>query len=298
MERFKAIFKKLLRPHRLIAVLVTLLAFPALIWIFLMGYDTRWFAYPIFVFAFYALTADCCVLLPWLIRLVKKKKTAEKNLDEKALAGRLKRKLYQGLAINLTYGIIQIIQGILIGSAWIGGNGLYNTVHGLARTVLLRYERKLEAIENRQERSRLAWKCYRLCGVAMFAVNLTMTGLTFQMIWWNRTKVHSEIMTIAVAAFTFYKLTAAIIGVFRCRKNNSPILGAAKNMNMAESLMSLFTLQTALFAVFGQDFEAQFIMNSLTGLAVCLSTVLGGVGMIFHANKKLKEIGGHDTNGE
>ena len=98
-------------------------------------------------------------------------------------------------------------------------------------------------------------------------------------------------MVFAVAAYTFYKLTVAILRVLQCRKNRSPILGIARNMDLIEAMMSLFSLQTGLFAAFGQDFEHQTLMNCFTGGTVCFLVVLGALGMMLHGRRRRNEIG-------
>lgn len=296
MERIKYYVNRLIHPHWAVAALASL-SFPALILLLGKGLDTAWFSYPLYVLAFYALCADCFLLVPALIRLSKqaREKEAQKGPQEKEKA--LKGSIYQSFFINLLYGAGQTFQGVWVRSAWIGAGGLYNLAHGFAHAILVRYEQKLDKWEDPTLRLLHAWHCYRLCGWALLALNLTMTGIAFQTVWLGRTEEYSEITVIAVAAFTFYKLTVAIIGVFQCRKTDSPILGAARNLSMTEALMSLFNLQSALLAVFGQGFEYTFLFNSLTGGAVCLSTVLGGIGMIFHADQKCKKLSGENNHG-
>lgn len=288
MERFKTAAWKWLRPHWALALLLSVGFGCGLVWVFYTGQDSAWFAYPIYVGAFYALTADCMHLVPWLVGLVVRLKAAPK--DEKAAAGKFRWNLYRHLAVDLLYGGWQIARGVAVGSAWVGGYGIYNVFHGIIHAVLLRYDRKLKGMPGGKARDTQAWRCYTICGFLMVGVNLTMTGLVFQMIWMGRSGSYSEITVIAVAAFTFYKLIMAIIRVVRCRRSNEPISGAARNLGMAEALMSLFSLQVALFSVFGEDFEQQLLMNSLTGFAVCVMTMLGGIGMVAHGFRRHKTV--------
>lgn len=297
MEQFKKIANRLLRPHWLVSALLSVIFGVGLVWLFVMGYDSRWFAYPIFVGSFYALVVDCVVLIPKTIALVGRWRTAAANREASEKEKQFKMGIYRKVLIDLVYGIVQIVQGVLQGSAWVGGYGIYHLGHAAARSILAWYERRLSRQSDDALRQKLAWRCYMVCGFALFGVNLTMTGLAFQMIWLGRSPKYSEIMVIAVAAFTFYKLIMAIIRVAACRRSNSPITGAVRNMALTEALMTLFSLQTALLTTFGQDYEQQFLMNSLTGFAVCLSTMLGGLGMILHGRKRMREITGEGRNG-
>lgn len=297
MEQFKKICLKLLRPHWVLILLLTAASGAGLAWVFLNGYDTSLLAIPVYVLSFYTLTVLCIWLVPVSVRYARKKKNAAANIEPAQQEKQLKVRLHRGVLVNLIYGFVQITRGCLLGSAWVGANGIYNVTFGFAYSILMGYERKLERVEDLNLRRHLAWRCYRLCGFALFGLNLTMTGLMFQMIWLGRGESYSQIGVIAVAAFTFYKLILAIIRVVMCRKNDSPILGATRNMALTEALMSLFSLQVGLFAVFGQDFDQQFLMNTLTGTAVCLSTVLGGVGMVIHGKRKMKSSMGEEKDG-
>lgn len=278
MERLEKCF----RLHPGLAMLLSAAFGGGLVWIFLNGRETQWYAYIVYVGAFYALVVDCAALIPWLWKRAKRPKPRNE--------GKFRRSLYTHLLVDLIYGIWQIVQGVVVGSAWIGGYGIYNVCHGLVRVVLARYERKLQALPEDGRKQMLAWRCYTICGFLMVAVNLTMTGLVFQMVWMGRSSHDSEIMVIAVAAFTFYKLIMAIVRVVRCRRSNEPISGAARNLGLAEAMMSLFSLQAALFAVYGGGFEHQLLMNSLTGFAVCLMIMLGGIGMIIHGRKRINAV--------
>lgn len=269
-----------------------------LIGLFLAGLETAWFAYPVFVLSFYALCADCAVLIPKCVALAKRQRERERSVTPERREQRLKQKLFRHFLVNLVYGLYQTGRGVAVGSAWVGGNGLYNLGHGLAHLILVRCEKRLDKLEREREKKLLAWKYYTASGVAMFGVNLTMTGLVFQMIWMRRGDFYDPIMVIAVAAYTFYKLTIAVINVVKCRKSDAPIPGAARNLAMAEALMNLFSLQVALLDAYGGDFSYQILMNSLTGFAVCLSTMLGGLGMVFHGRKRMKEIKEEDENGK
>lgn len=292
MERIKHLCKKVFFIHWLPALALSVLCGGGLIWVFVREMEQTWYVYLLYVLSFYTLMADCVVLVPKAIAKAERDWEKEKSKTPEQRKKDLKNKLYRNLLVNLVYGTGQTIQGAMIGSAWVGGNGLYNLGYGLAHLILVRCEKKLDRLADAKEKERTAWKYYTRSGVALFGINLTMTGLAFQMIWMRRGEFYDQIMVIAVAAYTFFKLTVAIIEVVQCRKNNSPILGASRNFALTEALMNLFSLQVALFDAFGQEFEYQLLMNSLTGGAVCLSTMLGGLGMVMHGRKRMNEIRG------
>lgn len=262
----------------------------ALGWIFLNGYENRWFAYPIYVLSFYALTVVCIFLIPRLIVWVKKPPRERRIRFPLEQKEDFDRSLVTTLAVNGVYSLVHLAAGLALQSDWMACNGGYYLVNALMLGLLVGYERRISGIDDEYRRLRIGWRVYELCGGLLLLLNLWMSVMVFQIIWKGHGESYPGVMVFAVAAYTFYKLTIAIVRVVLCRKNRSPILGVARNMDMIEALMSLFSLQTGLFAAFGQDFAYQILMNCLTGGAVCLSVVLGALGMMLHGRKRRNEI--------
>lgn len=297
MEQFKKIAKALLFPHPVVTVLLVIAAAVGLGWTFGTGNENAWYAYAVYVLSFWALVTACTSLIPAWIRMSRARRqriaSGPKLSPEKQLRG----KLYRALTINWIYGGFQIVTGILCGSVWLWTNGIYNMALALIRFVLVLYERKLVHTNSETQQLRLSWNSYRITGFLLLILNLTMTGIAFQIIWNGEGSSYPELVVYAVAAFTFYRLTIAIINVVRSRKNTSPILAATRNLDLTVALMSLFSLQTAMFSAFGNDFAHQHLMNSLTGGGVCLIVVCSAVAMVFHGRKMKKSILGGKENG-
>lgn len=262
----------------------------ALGWVFWKGYEAKWFAYPIYVLSFYALTVVCCRAVPKLVAwagLPMEQRRIRFPLEEKK---DLDKDLRNTMLVNIAYGLFHMAAGYFLGSAWMGSNGAYYLVNAVIMWVLVGYEKRISGIADRYRRERTGWRVYELCGWLLLVLNLTMSGLVFQIIWQGHGEEYPGLLVFAVAAYTFYKLTIAILRVIRCRKNRSPILGVARNMDLIEAMMSIFSLQTGLFAAFGQDFRHQTLMNCFTGGGVCLLVVLGAVGMIVHGRRRRNDV--------
>lgn len=297
MERFKRIAKRLLVLPGPLAAVIGMAAGCALGWVFWKGYDTRWFAYPIFALAFYALTVVCVWLVPKFVAWAKKPPEQRRIRFPLEPKKDFVRSLRISRLVNIAYGVFHVAAGYFMKSPWMGSNGLYYLVSALILEVLVGYERKVAGINDDNRRLRTGWRVYELCGGLLFLLNLTMTGLVFQIIWQGHGEEYPGLLVFAVATYTFYKLIIAILRLVQCRKNRSPILGVARNMDMIEAMMSIFTLQTGMFAAFGQDFEHQTLMNCITGGAVCLLVVAGALGMMLHGRRRRKEITGGENLG-
>ncbi|MBQ8767390.1 MAG: cation transporter [Clostridia bacterium] len=197
--------------------------------------------------------------------------------------------------INTAYAIFNFFVGWINDSPWFLSVGGYYLLLCLIRFFILK---KVEKASKKAPDQRIQYelKIYRAVGVIMFLVNIAMSVMAVQMIWQNSGSVHSEIMTIAIATFTFYYLTTAIINLQKYRKTEQPIHSAAKMLNFACALMSIFTLQSSMISVFGNDEVFRKQMNIATGCAVFILVFGLAIYMIRRANKLLK-INKDDNNG-
>lgn len=286
MERFKKIGIALLYPHKALILLLSAASAAGLVWVFATGNDQSWFAYPIYILSFYALVTLCAWLIPVLVRFFKASKKRRLEQTPEARQKRFRVRLQINMVINLCYAAFNLISALVLSSPWLGSNSLYYLVNTLIHFVMFRYARKLERLPDAEH---LGWSCFQLCGVLMFVLHLTMTGIVFQMIRDGKADTYPGYLVLGVAAYTFYKLTVCIIRVARSQKNGNPIWSTFQNIDLSEAMMSLFSLQTALFAAFGEGFEYEFLMNCLTGGTVCFLTMFGAVGMIFYGGKRKKQ---------
>lgn len=112
---------------------------------------------------------------------------------------------------------------------------------------------------------------YSLLGILLLLLNLALSGVVLLTIAKGTAKTHSVIMVISIAAYTFYKITMAVINMVKVRKMQSPSLITIRNIGVADALVSILTLQTTMLASF-QDTSTIDAnqMNGITGLAVCI----------------------------
>jgi hypothetical protein len=134
------------------------------------------------------------------------------------------------------------------------------------------------------------WKSYRLCGVLILLMHLTLIGIVFQMVNWNRVEESGEIMIIATAAFAFYKFISAFIDLARDRKHRQPINSSVRMLELSQAIFAMFSLQAGLLHVFGTGESWEHWLNLAMGCMVCLLTASMGVYMIRRANREIKQI--------
>lgn len=279
-------WKKLLYPHPALVAVLTLLSAAGLAWSFMTGHEDTLIAYATYPLAFYA-------LVTLILLSIKVLPMAGKWLDSNPLARKLRQAendgafgidMYVEQFVNFFYGIFKIASGALLGSAWIGADGIYNLVQALIQLYqILRHKQ----VKNMKQQ----WRSYRWCGYMMIVLHLTMTGMVFQMIHMGRHENSTEIGIIATAAFTFYKLIKTFVDVAKDRKHKSPVDSAVRFLDFSQALYNLFVLQVGLLWVFGgSGFAHAKLMNSLTGGAVCLLVCGMGVYMVWRANRDMRDL--------
>ncbi|MBR3973625.1 MAG: hypothetical protein IKJ99_06705 [Oscillospiraceae bacterium] len=256
----------------------------ALIWVFVQGLEKSISAYVLYALSAYLLTA-ICIKLPSTVKGTKnwlerhhKIKAALKNKEL-----HFKLELYFEQCINFAYGIFKIVSGVVIGSAWIGADGIYNFTQAMIQLFQILRRKKPGSISKQ-------WKSYRLCGVLMLLMHLTLIGIVFQMVNWNRVEEHGEIMIIATAAFAFYKMISSFIDIARDRKHTHPVDSSVRMMELSQAFFAIFSLQAGLLHTFGTGESWEHWMNLATGCAVCLLVSATGVYMIRRGSRELRKI--------
>ena len=127
---------------------------------------------------------------------------------------------------------------------------------------------------------------YRNCGAMLSVSSIALAGAVIMLVLGYGGKSYAGLTVYAVATYTFCKLTISIINMVKARKEPSLLLKTLRNISYSDALVSLLSLQTALFAAFGQN-AGEFVprMNALTGAAVCLMILGLGLCMVRDARK-------------
>lgn len=93
-----------------------------------------------------------------------------------------------------------------------------------------------------------------------------------------------------MAMYSFYATIMAVRNVIKFRRYGSPVMSAAKIINLTAALVSMLSLKTAMLTRFGDADNLMFrqIMTASTGAGISV-TVLGmGIFMIVRSTKQFK----------
>ncbi len=199
--------------------------------------------------------------------------------------------LFSGFLINTFYAVYRCFTGIYNKSIWFIAIGVYYFIFGIIRYILIKRMRTSNKMEFGMTKELFSIKTYRLCGILMFILNITMAGMIIQMIMENRViKNYNGEQIYYFALYTFYSVIVSIYNVVKFRKDKNLILSASKNLTFVGALMSMFTLQTAMLLTYDNGQVDIKEMNILTGTIIILFTVLLSTFMIIKARKNMKNL--------
>ena len=297
MMAWKKIGKALLFPHVAIMVALVPIATSFLVCSMVFFGTKSLAAIVSYVLASYVLTV-WCFKIPYLLRFIKRFKSENKYARKwrQDTHLRVKVSLYGSLMQNAFYGIFQLWLGLYHRTFWFCSIGAYYICLSVMRFFLACHTTRYAPGEKKQSEL----EKYRACGIVLLVMNLALTLIIFFMVYWNRTFEHHMITAIAMAAYTFTSLTAAIINVVKYRKYNSPVYSASKVISLASSLVSMLTLESTMITAFAEETmtaTAQKWMLGATGGTVSVLIVTMAIYMIAVGTRKLKELKTEVKNG-
>lgn len=250
----------------------------------------------VYVLAAVLLTLSCVFFYHDLRENVIKKilEVIKKNpLGERFLADYTFRTILTTLPaflINVAYTVYNGVIGIMNQSVWFITMAVYYSLLGIMRYRAVSTGRKISRLDDREQIRKKELSVIKTDGILLLVLNLALSGVVLLTIAQDTAKRYSEIMVISIAAYTFYKITMAVVNMVKVRKRKSPILITIRNIGAADALVSMLTLQATMFASF-QDKNSLNTnqMNAITGLSVCILISILGISMIWYAWKKKKE---------
>ena len=128
-------------------------------------------------------------------------------------------------------------------------------------------------------------------GIILMILSVTLVGTVILAVIRDRGIVMHEIAMIAMALYSFTKITLAIINLVRARKSNSARLITLRNVSLADACVSIFTLQRSMLVSFGDMSVADIrIFNAATGAAVCIVVFLLGMWLVKSDRLKQSDI--------
>lgn len=182
---------------------------------------------------------------------------------------------YISLIINFGYGLGNCAVGFFSHSWWFTIMGAYYVILTVSRFSVLQIARKAGGEYDLELFAR------RITGILLVALSFCIIGVNVLSALKDRGTVFHEIIMIAIATYTFTKITLAIIGMVQAKHQPSPALKTLRNIALADACVSVYTLQRSMLVSFpGLTAVEIQIFNIMTGTAVWIILLLLGINLI------------------
>lgn len=300
LQRITNILKKIFKLPPIPTLLIAIPSFALVIYVLSNGMEGEIISYIAYFLSAYALIISIVGIVDivkWIRNGIQNHPLVKKALSIPVLEKYLKEatfraeaSLYQGLLINLLYVAVKFFSGVYYRSFWFGALAVYYLLLAVMRFSLLHYVRREKG------NAAAEWRRYRLCGVMLLLMNLALAVIVRIAIRQNKGFVYAGVLIYVMALYAFYTIIIAVINVCKFRKYGSPVLSAAKVINLTAALVSMFALETAMLTQFGGD-DVKFwqTMMSATGTGVCVIVLGMAVFMIIRSTKALKNLIGQEV---
>ena len=295
---WRKLCRNLLFPHVWIIFALTVISTAGLVFIFVKGLEQSIAAYIIYVAAFYTLTVLCIFLS---LVLPKQYKQIRQKIYDNPLGNRYMTDaefrthiwLHLSLAINLLYAAINVLSFILYHSMWFVCLAVYYSILAVMRFLLAKYARKNgfgRDMEGELKRT-------VICSCILLTLNFALSGSVLMMLYQNKGYEYHGILIYVMATYTFYITANAIVGLVKSRRQNSSAITMTRVISLSAALVSMLSLETAMFSAFGQDMDSdsKWLMIALTGAGVSLCVVVMSVYMIIKSVNEIKTLNGEDN---
>ncbi len=190
---------------------------------------------------------------------------------------------------NVAYALFNGAIAIYSLSVWYGALSAYYLMLTFMRGGLVLYHRKRDSGRTKREEEVVRLRKCRTCGVLLVLLPICLSFAILEMVTSGKAFVRMDWTVYAVAAYTFYKITMAIVNSFKSRNDEDVTVSALRVIGIADALVSVLALQTSLLYAFGDGINTG-IPNAVTGAFVCAATLALGVIIIVVTKRREKRL--------
>ena len=177
------------------------------------------------------------------------------------------------LIFNVLFGVYHLVFGVVSSSWWLLTLGTYYLILSIVRVAVLISKSREGFIT-------------KFTGGMLITLSIPLAGTVILSLVRDRGHQLPMVVMIAMAAYSFTKMTLATIQLVKSRRNASAAQITLRNISFADAFVSIFALQRSMLVSFEGMTETEIlIMNALLGVAVCVIVFLLGLNLL--RNKKI-----------
>lgn len=171
------------------------------------------------------------------------------------------------LVFNILYCAYHIVFGAITASWWFLTIGIYYAVLSIIRFAVLRHKGSNRPL-------------VRFTGAMLIVLSVSLVGTIILAFVKDRGTAFPLIAMLAIATYTFTKITLATIKWIKARKSTSVKRLTLRNISFANAFVSIYSLQRSMLVSFEGMTKTEIrIMNLVTGSAVCIIVFLLGLNL-------------------
>ena len=184
---------------------------------------------------------------------------------------RMQKTALISLVFNILYCTYHIVFGVVTASWWFLTISIYYAVLSIIRFVVLRHRGNNGLL-------------VRFTGAMLIVLSVCLVGTVILAFVKDRGTVFPLIAMLAIATYTFTKITLATIKWIKARKSTSVKRLALRNISFANAFVSIYSLQRSMLVSFEGMAKTEIrIMNLATGSTVCIIVFLLGTNLVKRA---------------
>lgn len=196
--------------------------------------------------------------------------------------------------ISLAFAVYNSVIAIGSSSLWFGALSVYYAILIILRGSVLAYHlRRRRALKRGQNENTTYIRdsvVYGRCGMLLMILSFTLSITILSIVTKDTSFIHKGISIYAFAAYAFYKIIFSSINYIKTRHTDEMTVKAINSIGLADAMVSLLALQTAMLKEFGASSTLDpKMMNAITGAVICSITIILGTFMIIRAHANVKK---------
>lgn len=192
------------------------------------------------------------------------------------------------LFINIAFAAYNCFLGMTTVSAWFITMCFYYLLLGFMRFHAVLFSKRYNDLQESEQKKKECLLMKRV-GITLLFLPIALSGTVILTIKQHHVKSYDTIVMLTIATYTFYKITVAVIGLIKVRKQQSPLLLSIRNINIANAAMSVLPMQSSMIASFDRNEGMDFHLSTiLTGSGICIIFLWLGITMIINSRRKNK----------
>ena len=180
--------------------------------------------------------------------------------------------------LNFIFSIYNCLLGMVYNSIWFLNVGVYYLILGIMRSFVVRFFFK------KRKNERFVMK---LSGIMILILAIILYAVVYMTVREDVAQKYHEIVMITIALYAFTKMTFAVVGIIKAKKNLSLTQKTIRSITFSDSIVSIYSLQRSMLVSFeGMTAPEIALMNALSGIGMCAVVICIGLNLIISGKKK------------